>query len=148
MDNSKQQNQSRFLIAAVLSMAFLFGWSYFFAPQKPATTMRTRRRSSARQIRRARTFNRIKRLNSTEATPDNIPNRQITIKSPLYEVKLDSKGALATSWILLKDASPKGERPLYADGSTESEKIPLQLISQKAVNEGEFRFALKPTTKI
>ena len=39
MENSgNNQNQSRFLIAAVLSMVVLFGWSYFFAPKKPAVT--------------------------------------------------------------------------------------------------------------
>jgi YidC/Oxa1 family membrane protein insertase len=144
MDNSKQQNQSRFLIAAVLSMVFLFTWSYFFAPQKPVTD----NANTAQVVNTTNTPTpEIQQVNQTtqpaEATPDNIPNRQITIKSPLYEVKIDSKGALATSWVLLKDASPKGERPLYADGSTESEKIPLQLISQKAVNEGEFPFRLK-----
>ena len=37
MDNSKQQNQSRFIIAALLCMAVLFGWQYFLAPKpKPA----------------------------------------------------------------------------------------------------------------
>jgi hypothetical protein len=52
MDNSKQQNQSRFLIAAVLSMVFLFTWSYFSRRRNRRPTMRTRRRSSARQTRR------------------------------------------------------------------------------------------------
>ena len=37
MDNSKQQNQLRFFLAAALSMMVLFGWSYFFAPPKPPT---------------------------------------------------------------------------------------------------------------
>ena len=36
MENSGNQSQSRFLIAAVLSMVVLFGWSYFFAPKPPA----------------------------------------------------------------------------------------------------------------
>ena len=45
------------------------------------------------------------------ATSDTTPNRTITIKSPLYEVTLDSKGALATSWILLKNHIAKGRVP-------------------------------------
>jgi YidC/Oxa1 family membrane protein insertase len=144
MDNSKQQNQSRFLIAAVLSMAFLFVWSYFFAPQKPTTdNANTAQVVSTTNTPTPEVQQTNQQTQPNEATPDNIPGRQITIKSPLYEVKLDSKGALATSWVLLKDASPKGERPLYADGSTENEQIPLQLISQKAVNEKEFPFRLK-----
>ena len=134
MDNSKQQTQSRFLLAAVLSMAVLFGWSYLFAPQKPPTD----NANTAVVVNTTNTpmpeAQPIQPTQTVEATPDNISNRQITITSPLYEVKLDSKGALATSWILLKDDSPKGERPLFADGSTENEKIPLQLISQEALN--------------
>src|SRR6185369_14689048 len=67
------------------------------------------------------------------------------IKSPLYEVKLDSRGAVATSWIIIQNKSPKEERPVYADGSTEGEKKPLQLISQKALEssprEVPFRLA-------
>ena len=67
------------------------------------------------------------------APPDTTPNKQITIKSPLYEVILDSKGAVATSWILIQNKSPKEERPLWADGSNGTEKKPLQLISKEAL---------------
>ena len=35
MNDNKQSSQSRFLIAAVLSMVVLLGWGYFFAPKKP-----------------------------------------------------------------------------------------------------------------
>ena len=42
MENSgNSSNQSRFLIAAVLSMAVLFGWQYFYAPKKPADNTNT-----------------------------------------------------------------------------------------------------------
>ncbi|HEX8637526.1 MAG TPA: membrane protein insertase YidC [Pyrinomonadaceae bacterium] len=143
MDNSKQQNQSRFLIAAVLSMMVLFGWSYFFAPQKPATdNANTSQVASTTNTPTPEVQQSNQPVQPAEATPDNIPNRQITIKSPLYELKLDSKGGLATSWILLKDASPKGDRPLFADGSNENEKIPLQLISSKALENREIPFRL------
>ncbi|MBK9766339.1 MAG: YidC/Oxa1 family insertase periplasmic-domain containing protein [Chloracidobacterium sp.] len=66
-------------------------------------------------------------------TLDTTPNRKITIKSPLYEVTLDSKGALATSWIILKNDSPKSQFPVYADGSNEADKKPMQLISPEAL---------------
>jgi len=134
MDNSKQQNQMRFLYAAVLSMAVLFIWSYIFAPQKPQTDNANTAQIVNTTNTPAPEAQPIQQPQTTELTPDTAPNRQITIKSPLYEVTLDSKGALATSWILLKDDSPKGERPLFADGSTENDKIPLQMISQEALN--------------
>ena len=48
---------------------------------------------------------------------------------------LDSKGAVATSWILLVNDSPdeNDRKPLYAQGSNETEKISLELISQEGL---------------
>jgi YidC/Oxa1 family membrane protein insertase len=65
---------------------------------------------------------------------DNTPNKSITIKTPLYQVKLDNRGAVATSWVLLKNKSPKGEKLLFADGSTENGKKPLELIAPESLN--------------
>jgi len=145
MDNSNQNNQTRFLFAALLSMGVLFLWSYLFAPQKPQTD----NANTAQVVNTTNTpapeVQPIQLPQTAQSTPDNTPNRQITIKSPLYEVTLDSKGALATSWILLKDKSPQGERQLYGDDSTESEPKPLQLISQKALETREIPFRLAAT---
>lgn len=138
MENSGNQNQSRFLIAAVLSMVVLFGWSYFFAPKPPpadpnanvaANTNTTTATPAPPPTAQAQT----PPVAAQPVTPDTTPNRKITIKSPLYEVTLDSKGALATSWILLKNDSPKSQFPVYADGATETEKKPLELISPEAL---------------
>jgi YidC/Oxa1 family membrane protein insertase len=140
MDNSNNNSsQSRFLIAAVLSMVVLFGWSYLFTPTKPPedpanTAANTNTSPAAAQATPAPAAPQTV-PETAPVTPDNIPNRQITIKTPLYEVTLDSKGALATSWILLKNKSPKGEYPIYADGSTEAEQKPLQLISEEALKQ-------------
>lgn len=139
MDNQKQQNQSRFLIAAVLSLAVLLGWQYFFAPKKPqgdnANTAQTAANTNTAPTPAQQPVQPQTQPVAAE-TADNAPNRQITIKSPLYEVKLDSKGGLATSWILLKNVSEKDKDGtlLYADGSTKEVKNPLQLISQEALN--------------
>src|SRR5580765_6555085 len=138
MENPGNNNQTRFLIAAVLSMVVLFGYSYFFAPKKPAdnananVAVNTNTAQSATP-QPAPTTQTPQPQTAAATTPDTTPNRTITIKSPLYEVTLDSKGALATSWVLLKNKSPKEERDLYADGSTEANKKPLQLISPDAL---------------
>lgn len=152
MENSNNpSNQSRFLIAAVLSMAILFGWSYFFAPKPPANSNSNAADNSNTA---AATATPAPTTQPTQAqpvtavvTPDTTPNRTITIKSPLYEVKLDSKGAVPTSWIILNNKSPKGEYPIYADGSTAANQKPLQLISQKALeqNPRELPFRLLTT---
>ncbi|HQU82720.1 MAG TPA: membrane protein insertase YidC [Pyrinomonadaceae bacterium] len=139
MDNQKQQNQSRFIIAAALSLAVLLGWQYFFAPKKPqgdnANTAQTAANTSVSPTPAPQAAQPPAQTAAAE-TPDNTPNKQITIKSPLYEVKLDSKGGLATSWILLKNVSQKDPdgSPLFADGSTKEVKTPLQLISPESLN--------------
>ncbi|HEY8563342.1 MAG TPA: membrane protein insertase YidC [Pyrinomonadaceae bacterium] len=145
MDNSKQQNQSRFLLAALLCMAVLFGWQFFFAPKpKPtdnANTAQVANTETAAPTPQVQTAPQPQ-PEAAAITPDDVPNRQITVKSPLYQVKLDSKGALATSWILIKN--PRGgreDKPLWADGSTEQNKIPLELILQDNPNR-EFPFRL------
>ena len=101
MENQNNQSQYRFLIAAVLSMVVLFGWSYFFSPPKPATdNANTAANSNTAPVAAqatpapaaagpARTSTRDR----IASTPDTTPNRTITIRSPLYEVTLDSKGA-------------------------------------------------------
>ena len=149
MENSNNSgNQSRFLIAAVLCMLVLFGWSYFFAPKpKPADNSNTAVAANANTApaQQSTPAPQVQPQPETAATtPDTTPNRTVTIKSPLYEVTLDSKGALATSWVLLKNKSPKEERDLYADGSTEANKKPLQLISPDALakNPREVPFRL------
>ena len=117
MENPGNNNQTRFLIAAVISMAVLFGWSYIFAPKKPADNANANVAANANAAQSvtpqpAPTVQAPQPQTAAVTTPDTMPNRTITIKSPLYEVTLDSKGAVATSWILLKNKSPKEERPL------------------------------------
>jgi YidC/Oxa1 family membrane protein insertase len=150
MDTSNNQNQFRFLTAAVLSMIVLLAWSYFYAPTPPASNSNTAvANANTNTTQPSATPTAVPQQApvpaqqaATEA--DATPNRTVTIKSPLYEVTLDSKGALATSWIILKNKSPKSEYPVYADGSTPQNEKPLQLISQRALaqNPRELPFRL------
>lgn len=145
MDNSKQQNQSRFLLAAVLCMAVLFGWQYFFAPKpKPTDNANTAQvaNTETTPAPQAQATPQPQSEQPAAAVQEDAPNRQVVVKSPLYQVKLDSKGALATSWILIKNT--RGGRPdtlLWADGSTKDNKIPLELILQDNPNR-EYPFRL------
>lgn len=135
MDTSNNQNQYRFLTAAVLSMLVLFGWSYFNPPPKPpaenANTAANTAESNTNPLPPAPTPAAVPE--STTVAPDTAPNRTITIRSPLYEVKLDSKGGVATSWILLRNRTEKGDDELYGAGSNGTITKPLQLISEKAL---------------
>jgi len=121
-------------------MAVLFGWSYFFAPKKPvgddantAANTAAANTAPAATPQPAPTAQPAQTPAADTTAPDTTPNRQITIKSPLYEVTLDSRGALATSWVILKNKSPKSEFPVYADGSHNGDERPLQLISEQAL---------------
>lgn len=120
-------------------MVVLLGWSYFYAPTKPATNSNTAANTSANAEQPAQPTAAPQAPapapETAAVTPETAPNRSITIKSPLYEATLDTKGAVATSWILLRNVSPMGDVPIYADGSTDTEKIPLQLISEKALQQ-------------
>lgn len=122
-------------------MVVLFGWSYFYAPTKPANNSNTEiaaanaNTASSTATPAATPAPTQPAAQPVSAAPDPVPNRTVTIKSPLYEVTLDSKGAVATSWIILKNKSSKSEYPVYADGSNGSNQKPLQLISQKALEQ-------------
>jgi YidC/Oxa1 family membrane protein insertase len=158
MDNSNNQSsQSRFIIAAVLSVVVLLGWTYFFAPKSKPTDNASTAANANSAVNQANAAVNAKPAataqqpvaqatpaTSVPTTPDTTPNRTVTIKTPLYEVTLDSKGGVASSWILLKNKSPKEERPLYADGSTAADKKPLQLISPESLqrNPRELPFRL------
>ena len=145
MLDNKQSNQFRFMLAAALSLLVLFGWSYFFAPKKPAVDTNANTTQTAAPAPTAPLVNQPAQPVQNQAIAaavDDTPNKSLTIKSPLYEVKFDSKGALATSWILVKNVYDTRERNLYADGSTKENPKPLELISQKALEMREIPFRL------
>lgn len=122
-------------------MAVLFGWTYFFPSKKIEQTNTNTAVNTTQAVVTATPTPENQQQNQTtpqqNAVPivsDNSPGKSITIKTPLYQVTLDSKGALATSWILIKNKSSKGEKPLYADGSNGGEQKPLELISPEGLN--------------
>jgi YidC/Oxa1 family membrane protein insertase len=138
------QGQARFLMAAVASMVVLFAWSYFYAPTPPANNENTEVAANANTAQPAPTAQAPRPAQEPVAPiPDTNPARTITIKSPLYEVTLDAKGGVATSWVILRNKSYKADYPIFADGSNENEQKPLQLISAKATEQREFPFRLE-----
>ena len=122
-------------MAMVLAMGVLFGWQYFFAP-KPPPVDNTNANTALAQATPAAAPVATPQTSEVAASPaTEAPRREITIRSSLYEVKIDSKGALATSWIILKNKSDDTELPIYGDGSTASNQKPLQLISPRALEQ-------------
>jgi YidC/Oxa1 family membrane protein insertase len=143
MSDNKQSTQQRFLIAAALSMGVLLLWTYLFPPPKKvdvantnanvATATNTNVTPEAAKLQQP--------AQPIVETPDDTPNKVLTIKSPLYQVKFDTKGALATSWILVKNVSTHGEKILWAEGSNKDKQIPLEIVLQDNPKR-EFPFRL------
>jgi YidC/Oxa1 family membrane protein insertase len=149
MSENKQSTQQRFLIAAMLSMLVLMTWSYFFAPPEKPKTDNANTTATNTATTNAPATPEIAQQTQPAAqplanVPDNNPNRVITIKSPLYEVKLDAKGAVATSWVLIKNVHDQHEKILFSNDSTKDNPKPLDLISPEALkrNPREIPFRL------
>lgn len=128
-------------------MMVLLGWSYFFAPKK---TENANANVNSNAVAANSNAAQVQTTPQPQETPavqtivheDNNPNKVVTIKSPLYQVKIDTKGALATSWILVKNVrNGAKDMDLWADSSTETNKIPLELVLQDNLKR-EFPFRL------
>src|ERR1041384_8417156 len=123
--------QKRLLLAFVLSAAVLFGWAYLMPhpqPQSDNANSTQQQTANANSAPTAQPTNANPAPSQTQqptvaaVTPDTTPQRIVTISTPLYEVKFDSRGAVATSWIINKIKS--NGRQLY---SAPSEKNNRQL---------------------
>lgn len=146
MERQKEQ-QIRLLLAVTLSMIVLTAWSYFFAPEPPKDQVAPKDQVS--QTTPAPEKAEDKQTPTVQISveePDNVPNRTITIKTPLYQVQIDSKGALAKSWILIKNVHDQHEKLLFADGSDGTSGKPLELIPQKALETRALPFRLTTGT--
>src|SRR5688500_17743060 len=138
-------DQKRLLLAFVLSAVILFGWSYLFPPtatdpqnantsqpssNAPATPAPT---SAPAQLSQ----NTLQTPPINPASPDTTPQRILKVSTPLYEIQLDSLGAVAKSWVIKRNKEKNGEgKPLRSGASTKDNPQPLELISQEGLNRG------------
>lgn len=125
-------DKQRFILAIVLSAAILIGWSLLFPAKTPppqdnanSNQAPAQQGGSPAASPQATVNNQGKQSATAETdvpTEDTTISREITIKSPLYEVKLDSHGAVATSWIIkrIKDST---KRELHSVGGGDLELI-------------------------
>ncbi|MDQ4123680.1 MAG: membrane protein insertase YidC [Acidobacteriota bacterium] len=137
------QNQSRFLLAIGVSLGILLLWTYFFPPPKPTPNANTETANVAQQSSAPTpAVSNQQQTPVQNQTPDNTPNRLLTVKTPLYEAKFDSRGAVVTSWILKQNKVGDDVRPLYSISSTPDNPQPLELISDEARTRRELPFEL------
>jgi YidC/Oxa1 family membrane protein insertase len=144
--------QRRFVLALLLSAVILFGWGYLqrrlfpappaqqnnantSSPQQPAATPSTPGADSTQNQQQQQSAQAV-------STQDATPPRTVLVKTPLYEVKLDNRGAVATSWIL-KSLPPDSDSPgkaLYSVAGNKDNPQPLELIPQEGVKRGHAPF--------
>ncbi len=141
--------QKRFVLALLISTVILFGWNYFFpakppTPENPAATAEQKPSPTEPQAATSPTVQQSPQSPPTNPTPDSVPQRQIVISTPLYDATFDTRGAVATSWIIKQNKETGG--PLYSVGGGKNDRRPLQLISQEGLQRQPREAPLRMTT--
>src|SRR5438477_9192038 len=132
------KQQQRFSLALVASGAVLFLWTYLFPPPKKAPQPNANANANAQQAVSPSAAPTAQALatatpapaqasSSPAPMPDSMPQRKLRIVTPLYETTFDTRGAVATSWIIKKNKNTG--RDLHAASSTKNNPQPLELIS-------------------
>src|SRR5437588_1016590 len=129
------QQQQRFILALVASAAVLILWNYLspsVKPPPPNANANSQQTTASPQASAQPTATATPTLTqlapSPSPTPDNVTQRKVRVVTPLYEVSFDTRGAVATSWIIKKNKSTG--RPIYAASSNKNAQQPLELIPQ------------------
>jgi len=131
--------QRRLLLAFTLSAAILFGWTYFIDRTTPKQNNSNTPAETADNPTPAASSAPEPVAPITPPTAaafsaaDNVPQRTVTIATPLYDVKFDSRGAVATSWIVKQNRDTG--RPLYSVAGDKNNRQPLELIPAEALRQ-------------
>jgi len=138
------QQQQRFIVALVASAAVLILWNVLFPPVKPPQQNANANANNQPVAQSSAQPSSQPTASTTPApaqtaqspapspgpAPDSVPQRKLRITTPLYEATFDTRGAVATSWILYKVRRSDGTwRELNAVGSTKNNPKPLELIA-------------------
>jgi len=127
--------QKRLILAVILSSAILFIWSYLY-PVKPPQNNQPAAASPSASQNSSSTNNPTPATQLSGSAPVTVaqntePQRIITIKTPLYEVKFDTRGAEPISWIIRSNKN--GGAAIYSVAGKKSDGIPLELISPEGL---------------
>ena len=66
---------------------------------------------------------------------DTVRPRTVVVSTPLYEVEIDSRGAVVKSWIIRENKDTG--RPLYSIAGDKEKRIALQLVSAEGLSRGQ-----------
>ena len=127
--------QKRLIIALLISTTILFLWSYLVPvkpPQQPAASPSSAATSQQTATPTAPAATSTPLPAGSPGEPSNAaPHRTILIKTPLYEAKLDSRGAEAISWIIKKNRD--SGQDIYSVAGDKRTHVPLELVSQEGL---------------
>ena len=123
--------QKRLIYALLISTAILFVWSYFVPkPPTPLTTQATPPPAVSPISAPTAAVTPVP-VGSPSEVVNTTPHRVISIKTPLYEAKLDSLGAEAISWIIKKNKDTGQD--IYSVAGDKKNHVPLELVSQEGL---------------
>lgn len=137
-------DKPRFVLALFIAAAILFGWNLIFPVKSPPQQGNANANTSAAGQTASPTASPAESTAASQDKPpvqgpggelpsENTDPRKIKVTTPLYDVVLDNRGAVATSWIIKKNKD--NERPLHSVGGTKDQPKPLELIPQERVNQ-------------
>lgn len=125
--------QKRLILALLISTAILFLWGYLAPVQKPQPDPAATAQATPQPTPTA--GNQASPTPATAVAPaptvNNAPRRSISVKTPLYDVKLDSQGAEAISWIIKKNKDSNNE--IHSVAGNKNNPVPLELISPEGL---------------
>src|SRR5258705_8209953 len=125
--------QKRLIYALLISTAILFVWSYFVP--KPPTPISPPTQASPQPVASPISAPTSAATPVPVGSPNEVvnttPHRVISIKTPLYEVELDSLGAEVISWIIKKNKD--SGQDIYSVAGDKKNHVPLELVSQEGL---------------
>jgi len=129
--------QTRLVLALLISTVILIGWYYLFPIKPTQNTNQNRSNVSNTSASPSPTAGQAVTTAPSPAQPSSsspaqtVRQRNVVIKTPLYDAKFDTQGAVATSWIL--KANKDNGKELSSAGGDKHNKLRLELISQEGL---------------
>ncbi|MBA3256751.1 MAG: membrane protein insertase YidC [Pyrinomonadaceae bacterium] len=128
--------QKRLILALLISTAILFSWSYLFpvkppSQEKPAANLPAVSPTATPANPTGSPAPIAPNSTSAVDAASQVARRNVRIKTPLYEAKLDSLGSDVVSWIIKKNKD--SGREIYSVAGDKNNKVPLELISPEGL---------------
>ena len=129
--------QKRLILALLLSSAILFLWTFFYPASTPQNQNKQANTNTSQSPQPTASTTPSAEVANQPAQPTpsgpstTAPQRTLTIRTPLYEAKFDSRGAEPISWLIKKNKRTGVE--IFSSASTRHNRIPLELISPEGL---------------